>query len=143
MNFIIGCPGQTFETFRKDLRFAEELNADQLRFYNLVPYPGTELYEWIKKNGKFLYQPEKFLNSLDYWGEEPVFETENFTKEERIRAYRLGQDKIMEIFLKRHFGGSLGRLGFKAWKIPFVQKYGRNIAAKGWILLKKLRLKQT
>ncbi|MBU90762.1 hypothetical protein CMO94_04420 [Candidatus Woesearchaeota archaeon] len=143
VNFIIGCPEQTFKTFKEDLRFAEELNADQLRFYNLVPYLGTELFEWIKKNGKFLYQPEEFLNSLDYWGEEPVFETENFTKEERIKAYRLGQDKIMEIFLKRHFGKSLGRLGFKVWKTPFVQKYGKNIATKGWILLKKLRLKQT
>jgi radical SAM superfamily enzyme YgiQ (UPF0313 family) len=142
VNFIIGCPGQTFDSFMDDIRFAEKLKADQLRFYNLVPYPGTELFEWIKKNGRFLYEPEEYLNSLHYWGEEPVFETDDFTREERIRAYRIGQDKVMELFLKRHFGKFLGHVGFRMWKTPFVQKYCKNIAMKGWVVLKRLRIKQ-
>lgn len=143
VNFIIGCPGQTFATFMEDIKFAEELNIDQTRFYNLVPYPGTEMFEWVKKNGRFLHKPEEYLNNLDYWGEEPVFETDEFTREERTKAYRIGQDKIMELFLKRHFGKFIGSIGFEVWKIPLIRKYGTSIAKKAWIGLKRLRIKQT
>ena len=143
VNFIIGCPGQTFETFMQDVKYAGRLDVDQVRFYNLAPYPGTEMFEWIKKNGKFLHPPEEFLNSLDYWGEEPVFETPEFTREERIRAYRIGQEKIMELFLKRHFGNFLGSVGFTVWKVPLVQKHFMKTARNFWVLLKKLRIKQS
>jgi radical SAM superfamily enzyme YgiQ (UPF0313 family) len=80
VNFIIGGPGQTYEMFQEDLKCADELNVQQLRFYNLIPYPGTEMYEWIKQNGRFLYPYEIYLNNFDYWGEEPVFETDEFSK---------------------------------------------------------------
>jgi anaerobic magnesium-protoporphyrin IX monomethyl ester cyclase len=142
VNFIIGCPGQTWEKFQKDLKFAEEINPDQLRFFNLIPYPGTEVFEWVQKHGRFLHSPEDYLNSLDYWGEEPVFETDDFTREERIKAFRLGQEKVMELFLKRHFGDKIGIMGFKIWKNKFVQKYGMKPATWFWIILKKLRIKQ-
>ncbi|MBS3096405.1 hypothetical protein J4480_03115, partial [Candidatus Woesearchaeota archaeon] len=115
VNFIIGCPDQTYDTFKKDVEFAEEIAPDQLRFFNMIPYPGTEMFEWVKQNGKFLHQPEDYLNDLNYWGEEPVFETDEFTREERIRAFREGQDKIMEVFLKRRFGKALGSFGYNAF----------------------------
>jgi len=142
VNFIIGNPGQTWETFKQDLKCADELDVDQLRFYNMVPYPGTEMFEWVKQNGRFLYPPEAYLNDLNYWGEEPVFETDDFTRGERIKAYRIGQQKIMQLFLRRHFGRLLGGIGFQIWKRPFIQKYGMDAATKGWIMLKKLRIRQ-
>ena len=142
VNFIIGNPGETWEGFENDLKVADELNVDQLRFYNMIPYPGTEMFEWVKQNGKFLHQPEDFLNSFNYWGEEPVFETDEFTREERIKAYRIGQEKIMRLFLRRRFGRILGAIGFHLWKRPFVQKHGMNIATKAWIGLKRLRIMQ-
>ncbi len=142
VNFIIGNPGETYEQFLQDLKFADSLNVDQLRFYNMIPYPGTEMFDWVKQNGRFLHQPEDYLNKLNYWGEEPVFETDEFTKEERIKAYRLGQAKIMQLFLRRNFGRGLGAIGFQIWKRPLVQKYGMNIATKAWIGLKRLKVKQ-
>ncbi len=142
VNFIIGCPGQTWEKFQKDLEFADEVNADQLRFFNLVPYPGTEVFEWIQKNGKFLHDPDTYLNSFDYWGEEPVFETDDFTREERIKAFRLGQDKVMELFLKRQFGKVIGKIGYKVWKNKFVQRYGMKPATWVWLKMKKLGLRK-
>ncbi|MBO06272.1 MAG: radical SAM protein [Candidatus Woesearchaeota archaeon] len=142
VNFIIGGPGQTYEMFQEDLKCADELNVQQLRFYNLIPYPGTEMYEWIKQNGRFLYPYEIYLNNFDYWGEEPVFETDEFSKEERVKAYRQGQEKIMQLFLRRHFGKFIGGVGLKMWKNHFVRKYGMGIATKFWILLKRLRIKQ-
>jgi radical SAM superfamily enzyme YgiQ (UPF0313 family) len=142
VHFIIGNPGQTFEKFMEDLKLADELHLDQVRYFNMVPYPGTELFEWVKQNGRFLHQPDEYLNSFDYWGEEPVFETDEFTKEERIKAFRIGQDKVMQLHLRRHFGKNLGAVGYKVYKNKLVKKYGMKPATKAWIMLKKLRVKQ-
>jgi radical SAM superfamily enzyme YgiQ (UPF0313 family) len=139
---IIGTPGSTFDTFMKDVELAEEMGIDQVRFFNMIPYPGTEMFEWVKQNGRFLHQPDEYLNSLDYWAEEPVFETDDFTREERIKAFRIGQDKVMELHLKRHFGKGLGGIGFRLYKNRLVKKYGMKPATKAWIMLKRLRIKQ-
>lgn len=142
INFIIGCPGQTFEKFLHDLKFVEEADPDQARFFNLIPYPGTEVYEWIQKNGRFLNTPEEYLNSFDYWGEQPVFETDDFTREERVLAFRMGEEKVMELFLRKHFGKVVGGLGFKLWKNRHFRKYGMAPARNMWIFIKRLRIKQ-
>jgi len=49
--FMIGDPGETKETIEKTLKLAKELNTDSMQFYPLIPYPGTEAYEWAKKSG--------------------------------------------------------------------------------------------
>ena len=33
------------------LRLALKLNTDTAQFFPLIPYPGTEAYEWAKSNG--------------------------------------------------------------------------------------------
>jgi len=48
--FMIGGPGETEETAMKTIKLARELGCDTLQFSALVPYPGTEFYEWCKKN---------------------------------------------------------------------------------------------
>lgn len=48
--FIFGLPGETKETMRKTLEFAKKLDMDDAQFFPLMPYPGTEAYEWAKKN---------------------------------------------------------------------------------------------
>lgn len=142
VHFIIGSPGATFDAFQKDLKLADDMNLTQVRYFNMIPYPGTELFEWVKQNGTFLHQPEEYLNSLDYWGEEPVFETDEFSREERIKAFRLGQDKVMELHLRRHFGKNVGNLGYKVYKTRMMQKYGMKYAIKSWIMLKRLKVFQ-
>lgn len=49
--FMVGLPGETKETIRKTVEFAKELNPDTAQFFPLIPYPGTEAYEWAKENG--------------------------------------------------------------------------------------------
>ena len=102
------------------------------------------MFEWVKQNGKFLHQPEDYLNDLNYWGEEPVFETDEFTREERIQAFREGQDKIMEVFLKRRFGKTVGWLGYNMfYKNKIFHKLGgMKFATWTWIQLKKSRVFQ-
>jgi anaerobic magnesium-protoporphyrin IX monomethyl ester cyclase len=52
--FMAGNQGETKETLMKSLDFAREINADTCQFFPLMVYPGTEAYEWAKKNGYLL-----------------------------------------------------------------------------------------
>lgn len=56
--FILGLPGDDAETIKETIEFAKELNSDTSQFYPLMVYPGTEAYEWAKKN--------KYLVTEDY-----------------------------------------------------------------------------
>lgn len=54
--FIIGLPGDTRETMQKTIDFAIELDPMIANFSMMTPYPGTIVYEQVKKNGRFLMQ---------------------------------------------------------------------------------------
>jgi len=49
--FILGNRGETPETIRKTIEFAKELDPDTVQFFPIMPYPGTEDYEYYKKEG--------------------------------------------------------------------------------------------
>ncbi len=50
-NTVLGFPGETEQTAKATIRFIKELNPDDVGFYIATPYPGTPLYEKVKKNG--------------------------------------------------------------------------------------------
>jgi radical SAM superfamily enzyme YgiQ (UPF0313 family) len=50
-NVVLGFPGETEQTARETIRFVKELNPDDVGFYIATPYPGTPMYEQVKKNG--------------------------------------------------------------------------------------------
>lgn len=49
--FMIGLPGETKETMEKTFSLAKELDPDMAFFQQAVPFPGTEMYNWAKKEG--------------------------------------------------------------------------------------------
>ena len=49
--YMVGNNGETKETMEQTLKLALELNTDTAQFYPLLPFPGTEAYEWAKGNG--------------------------------------------------------------------------------------------
>lgn len=49
--YMVGNMGETKETMQKTLELALKLNTDTAQFYPLLPFPGTEAYEWAKSNG--------------------------------------------------------------------------------------------
>ncbi|HXZ66638.1 MAG TPA: radical SAM protein, partial [Streptosporangiaceae bacterium] len=49
--FIIGLPGETSETIRETIKFAQEVNPHTIQVSVAAPYPGTELYRQAKENG--------------------------------------------------------------------------------------------
>ncbi|MCX6792360.1 MAG: radical SAM protein [Candidatus Gottesmanbacteria bacterium] len=150
--FMIGLPGDTLKKFRKTLAFAKSLKLSEVRFYNAVPYPGTDFYRWILQYGRLLYPPEIYLNTYDRLQRNPVFETKEFPAEERQIAYDLGEQFFTERLLVKTLGGSLTKplillcrnnilrhlllkIGFR-FTVPVrkLQKF-RRTRSGGWFLV--------
>ncbi len=51
---IIGLPGETRESMQKTIDFAIELDPIIANFSMMTPYPGTKVYEIVKRQGRFL-----------------------------------------------------------------------------------------
>jgi len=49
-DFIIGLPGETPASIRKTIDFAKRLYTETLQVSIGHPYPGTEFYDYVKKN---------------------------------------------------------------------------------------------
>jgi radical SAM superfamily enzyme YgiQ (UPF0313 family) len=50
-DFIIGLPGETRESIRRTIDFAKKMDTDTIQVSIAHPYPGTEFYDYVKKNG--------------------------------------------------------------------------------------------
>jgi hopanoid biosynthesis associated radical SAM protein HpnJ len=49
-DYIIGLPGETRDTIRKTIDFAKRMDTDTIQVSIAHPYPGTEFYDYAKKN---------------------------------------------------------------------------------------------
>jgi hopanoid biosynthesis associated radical SAM protein HpnJ len=49
-DYIIGLPGETRESIRKTIDFAKRLDTETIQVSLAHPYPGTEFYNYVKKN---------------------------------------------------------------------------------------------
>jgi len=86
--FVVGIPGETAEDIKDMIALVKRYPLDDVHFYNLIPYPGTELYQWIKENDCFLIEPEIYLNDVSCLRYQPLFETPELSKEEREAIFR-------------------------------------------------------
>lgn len=50
--FIYGIPGETHEDRMDCIRLTRELKLDMVRYNNATPYPGTELFQITKREGR-------------------------------------------------------------------------------------------
>ncbi len=141
VNFIIGHQGETMETARESLEFARSLEADFVNFYNLVPYPGTETYEWVKKNARMLVPEEDYLRHISYRDNEPIFETDEFTASERRQVIKEGFQLYEQKVLKFRLGKVLGYLAYFPLRIAPLGKWlkkamnQQGIVRRSFILL--------
>ena len=49
-DFIVGLPGETRESIRNTINFAKELDCETIQVSLAHPYPGTEFFDYVKKN---------------------------------------------------------------------------------------------
>jgi radical SAM superfamily enzyme YgiQ (UPF0313 family) len=50
-DFIVGLPGETPDSIQRTIDFAKELDTETIQVSIAHPYPGTEFYDYVQKNG--------------------------------------------------------------------------------------------
>jgi len=50
-DFIVGLPGETRESLKNTVEFAKRLDVETIQVSIAHPYPGTEFYDYVKRNG--------------------------------------------------------------------------------------------
>ncbi len=137
--FLIGTPGENWSDLEESFDFALKYPVSDVSFYNLVPMPNTELWDYVEKNNLWLRKPEEYLNcdqfpmqSLD-----PVYETPELSKKERIRASKKGQviraevtRRVIALKFKKFL--ILGPAIAWIYSRPKVRKMENALLAKPW-----------
>jgi len=104
---IVGHPGKTLSDAEDSFALAQRYPIILLHLNNPIPYPGTELFEWVRTHDCFLMPPEVYLNNLTDSDNEPVFETPELSADlrrqilERARAiersvWRRATERMLE-----------------------------------------------
>jgi len=52
--FMIGLPGEDVNTFKETICFAKKISPDVAKFHILKPYPGSEVYDYLRSKGLIL-----------------------------------------------------------------------------------------
>jgi len=142
VNFIVGHPTETYEEALETVRFAASLPASFINFYNNTPYPGTELFEWVKGNARMLFP--SYLTDLSYNSREPIFDTPEFPREKRMRILDMGRDLYEKSVLRYRMGPLWGGLAFYVSRVPLLKNWGQRFVTNtrlGHALFSRLSLK--
>lgn len=64
--FVIGLPGETIQSMKRSMRYAENLGVGSLSISIASPYPGTPLYEICKREGYLIedFQIDKLTTRI-------------------------------------------------------------------------------
>jgi anaerobic magnesium-protoporphyrin IX monomethyl ester cyclase len=129
--FISGLPKSTYEKEKKYIDFFKETKIDMPKMLQIIPFPGTDIYEWVKNHTKPLMNIEKMhttasqtRGSLDTDLFKPVFETEEFPLKDRIKIMKEFQEESEKYILINYFGKFFGRILFYPSRIKFFRKWG-------------------
>lgn len=126
--FIIGNPTETPEDVEDMVRLCRKYPIQEVHFNNVVPYPGTELYEWIKNHNYFLREPDEYLNNASFWEKVPIFETPELPRAERVRLTKYLHGVRKEIHREaicRRFGRHrfIGKLAGRILDNRFLERF--------------------
>ena len=106
-SFVIGLPGETPETLRQTVEFADSLKVPY-SLNLLTPYIGTEVRECSKEWGIKIH-----TDDWKFYGQgHPLTSTPTVTRAQlgkAVRRYRLGVQQYLDDLLNREKSGSLRR----------------------------------
>ncbi|OGP74746.1 MAG: hypothetical protein A2W09_02820 [Deltaproteobacteria bacterium RBG_16_50_11] len=86
--FLVGSPHETKADIEDSIRLARKYPVARVNFNNPIPYPGTEMFEYVKEHHLFLIPPEEYLNQVAENESIPVFETPELVKRERVKILK-------------------------------------------------------
>jgi anaerobic magnesium-protoporphyrin IX monomethyl ester cyclase len=101
--FLVGLPGDNLEKTRKSLAEIQRIGLDTAQWNMLVPYPGTQAWDWVRKKRRILAD---WRNGYHYGANlRPTFDSPHFSEKEMILAYKLTNIKCRNYsaFFDRRF----------------------------------------
>jgi anaerobic magnesium-protoporphyrin IX monomethyl ester cyclase len=84
LTFLIGLPHETEDDIKDAIKLSYKYPINAVFFNNVVPIPGSELYDWIEENKYFVEFPDEYLDSV--WRKKqntPLFETPELSAKKR------------------------------------------------------------
>jgi radical SAM superfamily enzyme YgiQ (UPF0313 family) len=117
--FIIGSQTETEEEIRKSFAFAKKYPVSDAKFYNLIPFPNTELYSWIEKNARFCGNLKKRLQFYAHQSMTPFFETKELPFKTRRRLLQEGE-RIRKQIVRKNLARKFKKLGIFADILAFI-----------------------
>lgn len=124
--FIIGLPGETEESMEQTIRFACEVDPLIANFSMMTPYPGTKVYEIVKRRGRLLLQDwEDYV----FFDGKARYELDGMTAalverkwKEAYRRFYLRPHRIAQTLTRKDFWLNWQRTFKVAFKTIFPQK---------------------
>jgi anaerobic magnesium-protoporphyrin IX monomethyl ester cyclase len=100
--FIIGLPGATLDSEYKSIAFAKKMGLDSAGFGMAIPFRGTGLREWVDGNAR-LYDKKVEKNHSPAYSliTPPYYETREFGREDRMKAFALANLRFGSYWLGR------------------------------------------
>lgn len=125
--FIVGCPGEDWAALEESVNLAQKYPIFDAKFFNAIPFPGSDLYEYVKNNNLFIRDSENYLNDANAWDSQPVFVTAEMDLETRIKALKYTKRvryNIRKVAIQRRFERLpiLNILISKAYMSDFLQE---------------------
>lgn len=117
--FVIGAPGETWKDIEDSLMISKKYPVMYTRFNNLLPIPGTKLFDWVKENNLFISPPEKYLNSYNLDCTEAFYETSEFTAAERKQAV-IESDKLNQKLFYKYLLRKLNKLFLIKYPVSYL-----------------------
>ncbi len=124
--FIIGLPGDTRETMERTIEFAIELDPMIANFSMMTPYPGTIVYEIVKRQGRLLV---KDYEDYVFFDNKARFEMGDLTAELMEEMFRKAYRRfywrpkyILRAIRRKDFWLNFGRNVRIAYRTIFPRK---------------------
>lgn len=140
--FLIGSPGETIEDVNRSFDLALRYPVRSAKFYNIIPFPTTELYEWLVNKHYLLKPIDEILENASHYINEPCFITPEMSANEREKAFNAGKDitnYIRRKYIERKIKAPyyIKKVISKLYILPKVDDIvncNRNVArAKEWL----------
>ncbi|MEM2045479.1 MAG: hypothetical protein QXO20_04790, partial [Candidatus Bathyarchaeia archaeon] len=130
---IIGYPGETDETIKQTMDFLRRTDPDYVYICVPTPYPGTELYDYIKTLGWELSSDWTRYDEQTLVFENPTISAEKIA-EVRRRFYNnyFTPTYILRKSLKRNFYGYImARIALNdlLWRMKFPARVLKSLSA--------------
>lgn len=111
--YVIGNPFETLDNVKESIQFAKNSGCDYTNFYTVLPFKGTPQWQYVKQYGTLSTDKIHDFHSID---PRIVFETPEFSYEERLEAIRLVKKE-----------GFYSNKDKKNWMFDFAKETSRKI----------------